>query len=392
MPSNPRKNIVIIGGGIIGTTTAYYLSHHPNFGPETKVIILEASRHGAAQGASGKAGGLVAKWAYPRELVDVSFAEHIRLAEKYDGAQRWGWRFVDCGSWEGRGEHVKKVDSESRGPSEKKSLEKTVGLGTNWKQKKREDSGLPHDLDWVKEELTDCYTSMAASEDTAQVQPYLFTTSMLEFAKEKGVELIIGKVTSINVDETNGSVNGITYAGPGGTPTKLPASHVILSAGAWSSRLLPSLPLKSTRAHSIIIHPDPSITISPYVLFTEILLPPSSSSKEARARTVSPEIYPRPNNEIYCCGPGDNSPLPETVDDVEVGEGACESILEHVSSISKELRKGKVEKQQACFLPTVTSGDGPIIGEAVKVAKGFYIATGHTCWVCRPALLSCLSC
>ncbi|KAJ3476591.1 hypothetical protein NLI96_g11052 [Meripilus lineatus] len=383
MSTSPTKNIVIIGGGIIGCSTAYYLSHHPNFGPETKVTIIEASSKGAAKGASGKAGGLIAKWAYPSQLAKLSFAEHVRLAEKYDGKQRWGWRFVECGSWEGRGEHVKKVDPGNRGLSEKKSLEKTVGLGANWKQKDRLDADLPHDLNWVKADLTDSYTPMAPSEDTAQVQPYLFTTALLGFAKEKGVELVAGKVTSINIDGTKGTVTGVTYTDPGGDasmPKTLPASHVVVAAGAWSSHILPSLPLKATRAHSITINPDPTITISPYVLFTEILLPPSPSSKESRPRTVSPEIYPRPNNEVYCCGPGDDSPLPETVDQVKVGEGACESILEHVSSISQVLREGKVDRQQACFLPTVTSGEGPIVGEATKVAKDLYVATGHTCW------------
>lgn len=70
----PRK-IVIIGGGIIGCTTAYYITRHPSFSSPSTVTILEASAHGAAQGASGKAGGLVAKWACPKDLVDVSFDE-----------------------------------------------------------------------------------------------------------------------------------------------------------------------------------------------------------------------------------------------------------------------------------------------------------------------------
>jgi glycine/D-amino acid oxidase-like deaminating enzyme len=63
------KNIVIIGGGIIGCTTAYYLTRHPSFVVGTTITILEASKVGVAEGASGKAGGLVAKWAYPREIV-----------------------------------------------------------------------------------------------------------------------------------------------------------------------------------------------------------------------------------------------------------------------------------------------------------------------------------
>jgi glycine/D-amino acid oxidase-like deaminating enzyme len=69
------RNIVIIGGGIIGCTTAYYISRHPSFSSSTSVTILEASAHGAAQGASGKAGGLVSKNAYPEELVRISFQE-----------------------------------------------------------------------------------------------------------------------------------------------------------------------------------------------------------------------------------------------------------------------------------------------------------------------------
>ena len=98
---------------------------------------------------------------------------------------------------------------------------------------------------------------------------------------------------------------------------------------------------------------------------------------------MSPEIYARPTNEVYCCGPGDDSPLPETVDDVRPDPAACESIREHVMSISPVLRAGTVDKRQACFLPVVrtSGGGGPIVGEAKSIAHGVIIATGHTCWV-----------
>jgi glycine/D-amino acid oxidase-like deaminating enzyme len=75
MSDSTPRNIVIIGGGIMGCTTAYYISRHHSFSPSTRVTILEASKHGAAQGASGKAGGLISKNAYPDELVGVSFRE-----------------------------------------------------------------------------------------------------------------------------------------------------------------------------------------------------------------------------------------------------------------------------------------------------------------------------
>ncbi|KAL6298483.1 FAD dependent oxidoreductase [Sparassis latifolia] len=379
-PSDPAtRNIVIIGGGIIGCTTAFYLVSHPLFAAEsTRITLLEASEHGVAQGASGKAGGLVAKWAYPKELVNVSFPEHVRLAQEYNGAERWGWRFVGCGSWEGRGEAVSEDAGTGVGAGGKrKSLEKTVGLDADWSQKKREATGLPDDLLWVKAELTEAYSPMAPANATAQVHPYLFTTSMLELAKQRGVEYISGKATAINVDKSTGRVSGVTYTDSASASQTTTATHVVLAAGAWSPKILPALPIVGTRAHSITIRPQSSVTISPYVLFTEIQFRPSA---RGRLQQVSPEIYARPDNEVYCCGPGDDSAVPDTVDDVQVDQNACESIREHVASISNELREGTVDKRQACFLPVVGSGGGPIVGEATGIAKGLIIATGHTCW------------
>ncbi|KAH7912846.1 FAD dependent oxidoreductase [Hygrophoropsis aurantiaca] len=374
---NQTRSIVIIGGGIIGCTTAYYLSRHPSYSPgTTSITILEASVNGVAQGASGKAGGLVAKWAYPRELVDISYPEHVKLAEEHNGSERWGWRFVSCGSWEGHGEDLGDSGSGVGKGGKKKGLEKTLGLENS--PTTRREIGLPDDLLWVKENLTTSYSPMSGPDGSAQVHPYLFTTSMLELATEKGVQLISGTATSI--EREGRRVTGVTYreSKGSGNVTTIPATHVILSAGAWSPSLVPSLPISATRAHSVTIRPENTASITPYVLFTEIQLPSSASKK--RPRIVTPEIYARPDGEVYACGPGDDSRLPENVDEVVVDKDACQSIREHVASISRDLRDGEVQKQQACFLPAVSVGDGPIIGEAGKIAQGLYIATGHTCW------------
>ncbi|KAG2347273.1 FAD dependent oxidoreductase [Suillus weaverae] len=369
-----QRNIVIIGGGIIGCSIAYYLSRHPSYSTSTtNIIVLEASANGVAQGASGKAGGLIAKWAYPREIVDISFPEHVKLAEEHNGAERWGWRFVGCGSWEGEGEALGESGSGVGEGGKRKGLEKTLGFDASVALASRTDNGLPDDLTWVKEELTTSYSPMSGPDGTAQVHPYLFTTSMLDLAKEKGVQLVKG--TAISIEQVNRHVTAVTYRDRSDSSRieTLPATHVVLSAGAWSPSIIPSLPIAATRAHSVTIHPKAGVTISPYVLFTEILLP-------AQSLSVSPEIYARPDNEVYACGPGDDSILPGNVDDVEVDLAACQSITNHVASISQELREGAIDKRQACFLPVVRTGGGPIIGEADKIAKGLYIATGHTCW------------
>ncbi|KAF9788742.1 hypothetical protein BJ322DRAFT_1019218 [Thelephora terrestris] len=152
-PNPLPKKIVIVGGGIIGCTTAY-LSHHPSYRSDIdEITILEASTTGVAQGASGKAGGLVAKWAYPRELVDVSSPEHVRLAGLHDGTERWGWRYVNCGNWKGRGEDNPSLASPGSAVGDgddKTNLGKTAGL----EDPSLERRGLPDDLHWVKESLT----------------------------------------------------------------------------------------------------------------------------------------------------------------------------------------------------------------------------------------------
>ncbi|KAF8178078.1 FAD dependent oxidoreductase [Mycena galopus ATCC 62051] len=373
MSGESARNIVVVGGGIIGCTTAYYLSRHPAFVPSNvSITLLEASVHGAAQGASGKAGGLVAKWAYPKELVNVSFNEHVKLANEHNGKDRWGWRYVSTGSWEGRGELLPHDLPPSASLTREKSLEKTLGLPEGRKaSSNRKLKGLPDDLLWVKENLTESYSSMAPEGATAQVHPYLFTTSMLDLAKEKGVQFKSSTVTSII--HSGGKVTGVEYLETReGTSQTLPATDVIVCGGAWSPALIPGLPIEGMRAHSVVIRTTPSATISPYVLFTEIAGLGNS--------VVTPEIYARPDGTVYACGPGDDSPLPDNVDDVVVDPTACESLLKSVGAISDELRAGTAEVRQACFLPVSSIGGGPIIGEVGKIAKGLFVATGHTCW------------
>ena len=89
--SEGKKHIVIVGGGIIGCCTAYYLTQHPSFSPSTHHITIIESRR-IAGGASGKAGGLLASWAFPHQIVPLSFQLHQELSDEYDGENNWDYR------------------------------------------------------------------------------------------------------------------------------------------------------------------------------------------------------------------------------------------------------------------------------------------------------------
>jgi len=55
---NPQ-NIVVVGGGIAGITTAWYLATHPKRPANSKITVIEGTK--IAAGASGYSGGFLAK-------------------------------------------------------------------------------------------------------------------------------------------------------------------------------------------------------------------------------------------------------------------------------------------------------------------------------------------
>ncbi|KAI1341223.1 FAD dependent oxidoreductase [Xylariaceae sp. FL0016] len=425
--STAPKDITIVGGGIIGCSTAYFLTRHPSYSPSThRITLLEASssnaggrtadsiqdpatladpataskknpaHEGIAGGASGKAGGLLALWAFPSNIVPLSFRLHDELAKEHDGDKRWGYRRcyasqVDCKArvppgFSGKGNTDTVADLAKSGaePSSK-------GLHKDHKKdaKALAKLGAPNDLDWLDTtESLGAYEEMGTPENTAQVHPELFTRSMAQLAEDKGVKIVTGaRVTAINKSSDGKQVESVVYEKDGQEQT-LPTTDCIVSAGPWTRRLLPEVPVTATRAHSVVIQtPRP---ISAYALFTAIALPegfPKPTPKNARGtaaaqtllrnqQIVEPEIYARPDGTAYACGPTDNvAPLPHTPAEVEVDTARCDDIAYQVGGISDELRDGKVLAKQACYLPQ----GGPYIGE-VGGTKGLVVAAGHTCW------------
>ena len=136
---------------------------------------------------------------------------------------------------------------------------------------------MPKDLDWIQADLTGFYTPISTEKESGQVLPRQFTLNMLELAKERGAELISGTVTKINLStDSPRSVEGVTFTDSSGIQKLYSATHVVLAAGPWSPKLVPSLPIYGSRAHSIVIRPTREV--SAYALFTEMVMPASSSN------------------------------------------------------------------------------------------------------------------
>jgi glycine/D-amino acid oxidase-like deaminating enzyme len=398
---NQRRNIIIIGicslisfeicicysmliypgGGIIGCTSAYFITRHPSFNPALhSITILEAT--GIASGASGKAGGLLALWAYPSNIVPLSYRLHAELAAEHNGAIRWGYRKIHCGSLSAKG---RPLSAASNGDTKLPKEE--------WAKLPKQDEsamsrlkveGVPKDLNWFIPEAITGYSEMGDPSTTAQVHPYQFTTSMAALAQEKGAKVILGTVKSM--DYTGNHINSVAYEDKASKEIhNILTTDVIISAGPWTRHILPEAPIDAVRAHSVTIKAD----VTPYAIFSEIELPSNlsptkenpkiQSHRKRHGKTVCPEMYARPNGEVYACGEGDSLiPLPATSDLVQCDTSRCDDIVAYVSSISHELREGEVLVKQACYLPSVSGANGPLIGPTG--IKGVYLAAGHTCW------------
>ena len=198
----------------------------------------------------------------------------------------------------------------------------------------------------------------------AQVHPYKFTTSILSLAQEKGAQLIQGRCTSLNP-------TSISYSTESGS-TEIPANTIIVTAGPWTPSLLPSIPISTRRAHSIVI--EPSTQLPPQAIFF--------SYKSENRKTTSPELYSRPSS-VYICGPSDSQhSLPEYAKDVQILEKHTSDLENFANAISTQLAEGKVIVKQACYLPYHQRGF-PAIGWQISAKKGragVFVAAGHAVW------------
>lgn len=98
MPSTSSDSIdarhtVIIGAGIIGCATAYYLSRDEALNSNNTIHLIESSPELFAS-ASGKSGGFLAGDWFDRassSLGELSFRLHQELADDHDGLKQWGY-------------------------------------------------------------------------------------------------------------------------------------------------------------------------------------------------------------------------------------------------------------------------------------------------------------
>lgn len=283
------------------------MTRHPKFNASLHNITLLEAGPSVASGASGKAGGLLALWAYPSCLVPLSYKLHAELAAEHDGTKKWGYRKLTCGS-------VSATVSKDKYDE----LEKLRVEGKEWEKLPKQDAAaqdllesttLPSDLDWIDKSVVNDWAEMGAPgrTETSQVHPLHFTTSIAELARQAGVDIRTNAHVK-NIAHSDTGVEKVEYLdrNTGEMVSLDNVTDVVVAAGPWTGRVWPTAKVEGLRAHSVVFDAD----VSPYAVFTEIALPPSfvPEHRKKLGQTkrhkglVDPEMYARPFGEVYACG------------------------------------------------------------------------------------------
>ncbi len=328
MSAPPPRHVVVCGAGVVGAAVAYFLA-------QRGVGVTVVERSAVACAASGKSGGFLAlDWCDGSALgplARASFALHAELARALGGD--YGYRRVD-----------------------------TFMLAARERGARPERRGLAAGPDWLDGPGGVVTAVLGSTETTAQLHPARFTAALVAAARARGATLRIGAVDGII--HADGAARGVSVDGEA-----LEADAVVLAAGPWTGRIagrwLP--PVHGLKGYSVTL--DAS-GVPAHALFVDY--------RAADGRALEPEIFPRPDGEVYICGMADPAPLPESPEEVSVDDGACDVLARAAGRVSTALAAAPIARRQACYRP-VTDDGLPLIGR-IPGLRGAYVATGHGPW------------
>ncbi|KAI0053368.1 FAD dependent oxidoreductase [Auriscalpium vulgare] len=177
--SSHPSNIVIVGAGIIGVSTAYYLSSLASESSLPPAIHLLELSPTLFSSASGNAAGFLARdWHGPAtaSLGALSFDLHRALAEKHDGARRWGYAASAAFSL------ASVAGGEERG-------EDWLFQGTSRALMARGRAGGGDLPAWLAQNNSASVEALSSGDTTAQVNPLQLCQFLLEECTSRGVQL-----------------------------------------------------------------------------------------------------------------------------------------------------------------------------------------------------------
>ncbi|KAL2021001.1 hypothetical protein VTK56DRAFT_7775 [Thermocarpiscus australiensis] len=383
------SNTVILGAGIIGVSTAYYLAQQQD---PSSIHLVEPSPE-LFSSASGFAGGFLAKdWFAPSlaALGALSFEEHRRLAQQHGGREKWGYSTTTCISYAAApaSQNQKRGDDWLRDGTSRVNAAPLILDARSGKKAPA----------WLRRVDGDHLELISDEDTTAQVDPLLLCRFLLQECVKRGVKLHHpARPVSVSTDG-KGELAGVRIADTrSSVETELPCARIIITAGSWTGQVFQTLfpkselqiPIRSLAGHSLVLksprwHAGVESDGCHAVFMTH---------RDA----FCPEMFSRLGGHIYFAGLNSSTvPLTDAMqgkatpykEDLVQLRKAARDILGSADGAEDDL---EVVREGLCFRP-VTPWGAPIIsriqdqdlgpGMVTKPGAegGVFVAAGHGPW------------
>ncbi|OJD10867.1 hypothetical protein AJ78_08237 [Emergomyces pasteurianus Ep9510] len=228
------ETTVIIGAGVIGLSTAYYLAHALNdtvsyMPPSVPDIVIIDSSHDICAGASGEATGGLGDFGFSPHTAPLgafSYKLHKELASKYNGKEIY--KFSDLGILRVSPKNFSGAPSppDTWGPSP--PVDKTT-------------SDLPA---WINPSNDWNVQSLAEPPHAAHLDPERFCRFLRHQCEMLGIRFLLNSaVTSVQRDDATQSFTSVTVETRDETHTthSIACKAVVIAAGPWSPRVISKL-------------------------------------------------------------------------------------------------------------------------------------------------------
>ncbi|KAF2444980.1 FAD dependent oxidoreductase [Karstenula rhodostoma CBS 690.94] len=400
-PENGREgDTVILGAGIVGLSTAYYLSSSGRTRPES-IHVVDSSAE-LFQCASGFAGGFLAKdWFAPSSasLGALSFRLHQELANAHEGRTTWGY-----------------APSTGISLSSVEDNESAVGgSGADWladgtsraQATKMEKSLSAKGPVWLK--MKEGMEVISQDGTVAQIDPLRFCQWLLARCLEKGVQVHHpARALSVSRD-ADSQLNGVRISKSGTEmecmsrslfkgyllTSTVPCTRLVITSGGWSPRVFSTLfpksttriPVSSLAGHSLLVRNHHH---SPEQADAEVCHALFATDDVG----FSPELFSRVGGELYLAGLNSTMiPLPEQSSDVKTNPDAIEQMKKCAAGMigAVDGKEMEVLREALCFRPVTASGRPLIcripdakLGGGLRTRTGgdggVFLAAGHGAW------------
>ena len=371
-PHTPPTHVCIVGGGIIGTATAYYLA--TVYGIRTTIVDRTGT---IAPAASGKAGGFLAyDWndgTATEALTHRSFLLHEGLAQQFT-PESIQYRRLSCVA---------------------------MNIGASRPTTTTTSRKLQH-IEWASSDVIQNVRTLGTEATIAQVHPKLLCERLWSETQERvpSCQLLRGSVVATlfatNDDQNDDDSSRTTVKAVRGVQledgTVVEADAVLYACGPWNVLHRPTTGDLNTVMRGIKYH---SLVVPTERIYHQCVF--------FHGHNGDPEVYVRPDQTAYCTGYPEpprivtESPGDEAIEDHKISTiySAIQQVTRLATSTGTDtlqedeendkrpglkLDDPKAFRQQACYLPSTDDGL-PIMGELSRHGhRGLYIATGHSCW------------